>query len=330
MYVSSHLKALGHEVKVLNYNLWGYDFKEEIKDCQFVLFTGFEDFKPMILRDSAICHEMGIETMVGGALATFGGIDEFEGYHHRGEIETGHIDAVPWPDYEGFGINEYHLRHNMKYMGVLTSRGCPYSCTFCAQTCKFRMRDIDKVFYEVDYYALKYGIEMIVFNDNTLNINKPRFMKICEKLKGRNIKWSAAIRVGPMDEEMVIAAKESNCHSLVVGVETLNQEKLKRVNKKISVEKIRRSIDLLNKHKIPYHGNILVGFEWETRQDIVNEILSIPDEYNLFPALVRPFIGTQNGRHRSITEQEEKAFDTAFAEYANMKGKTYDSAYKTR
>jgi radical SAM superfamily enzyme YgiQ (UPF0313 family) len=191
------------------------------------------------------------------------------------------------------------------------------------------MRSLDRVFEEIDYYIDKYKIDLVSFNDNTLNINKPRFMKICEKLKERKIKWGAAVRLSPMDKEMVLAAKESNCANLVVGVETLNQEKLNKINKKIKADKIRRALDLLNEHNLPYHGNILVGFEWETVQDVVDEITSIPKEYNLFPALVRPFVGTKNGKTRQITNAEERAFDATFSQYAQMKGKTYDSAYKT-
>jgi hypothetical protein len=329
MYVASHYKKFGHEVKVLNYNLWDYDLKHEVQGYDYVVFTGFEDFKVRILKDEAICRKNGVKTAIGGALATFGGINEFYGLRHTGEIEISDIDDIPWPDYEGFGIDEYHKRHNMRYMGVLTARGCPYSCTFCAQTCKFRMRSLDRVFEEIDYYIDKYKLDLVSFNDNTLNINKPRFMKICEKLKKRKIKWGAAVRLSPMDKEMVLAAKESNCANLVVGVETLKQEKLNKINKKIKVDKIRQTLDMLNKYKVPYHGNILVGFEWETRQDVIDEITSIPKEYNLFPAFVRPFIGTQNGKTRRITNAEERAFDATFSQYAQMKGKTYDSAYKT-
>ncbi len=324
MYVAAHLKKKGHKVKVLNYNLWDYDLEEEIKDCQYVFFTGFEEFKGRILRDSKTCHLNGIETMIGGALATFGGINEFDGYHHQGEMETCDIDAIPWPDYESFGIDEYHKRHDFKYMGILTSRGCPYSCTFCAQTCKFRMRNLNNVFDEIDHYIQQYKLDMIVFNDNTLNINKPRFMKICHGMKERNIKWGAAVRLNPMDEEMVIAASQSNCHHLVVGVETLNQEKLKRINKKITSEKILKSLDLLERHQVSYHGNILIGFEWETMEDISKELAAMPESYNLYPALVRPFIGTKNGWTRSITDIEAQAFDETFAQYAEMCGKTYE------
>ena len=59
MYVSSYLKSIGHKVKVLNYNLWDdYDLVEELKGQDVAGFTGFEEFKPAILRYEKICNDI--------------------------------------------------------------------------------------------------------------------------------------------------------------------------------------------------------------------------------------------------------------------------------
>lgn len=323
MYVSACLKKLGHSVKVLNYNLWDYDLKEELKGFDVALFTGFEEFKPYILRDEKTCLDMGIKTIVGGALATFEAIPEFNGLKISGEIENillheSDINAFPYPDYEGFGIEEYHRRHNQKYIGVLTGRGCPYSCTFCAQTCNFKLRSIENVFTEIDAY---HGIDMVVFNDNTFNVNKPRFMSFCAGMKERKLSWCAAIRCSPFDEDMAKAAKDSGCAYFVVGVESFNQEKLNYLNKKIKVRQITRTLDLLHKYRIDYHGNILVGFENETMPDIAKELNSVPANYNLFPVMVQPFVGTKNGKTRGISQSEFTQLNNGFKTYIESKGK---------
>lgn len=323
MYASSYLKSIGHKVKVLNYNLWDYDLKEEFKDQDIVGFTGFEEFRPYILRDERICHDLKIQTMVGGALATFGGIPEFIGLQYRGEVaKEKDIDSYPLPDYEAFGIQEYHKRHNMKYMGILTARGCPYSCIFCAQTCKFRMRKLNSVFKEIDEYKEKYNIELIVFNDNTLNINKSRFINICREMEMRKIGWSAAIRCAPFDEDMAREAKKSGCAYLVVGVESFDQNKLDRMNKKIKSGQITKTLDLLHKYKIDYHGNILFGFKDETIEDINRELKSIPCKYSLYPAMVQPFIGTKIGKDKGISVSEYGNMNKLFISYTKDGGKT--------
>jgi len=323
MYVSGVLKKQEHEVKVLNYNLFDYDFVEEVKNQDAVLFTGFEEFAKYIIRDAKICKELGIWTVVGGALATFLPeiMKKYVDQVVQGEFEeTSNIDFIPWPDYAGFGIEEYHKRHDNKYMGILTSRGCPYNCTFCSQTCKFRTRSLGKVFGEIEFYKRKYKIDTIVFNDNTFNLSKPRFMKVCEWLKGKNLEWGASIRCDIFDEEMVKAAKEANCYYFIVGIESFNQERLDKINKRVKVEDIYKTLDLLHKYKIKYHGNVLLGFEDESYADIAQEIKRIPEKYYVFPQLVQPFIGTKNGKNRLITDKQVEYLDKAFLDYIVSQG----------
>ena len=253
MYVSSVFKRNGHDVKVLNYNLFDYDFVAEIKDQDIVLFTGFEEFATLIVRDAKICKELGVYTVLGGALANYL-TDTMLKYVDEvfvGEFPTGvHLDSMPLPDYIGFGIVEYQKRHKNNFMGVLTATGCPYSCSFCSQVCKFEMRSLSRVFGEIMLYKLKYDVDTIVFYDNTFNVSKKRFMKICAWMKGRGLSWSASIRCSPFDEEMARAAKKSGCIYFVIGVESFTQAKLDAMNKQIKVSDIHRTIGLLQKFKI--------------------------------------------------------------------------------
>jgi radical SAM superfamily enzyme YgiQ (UPF0313 family) len=344
MYVSAMLKKMGHRVKVLNYNLFDYDLRAELAGSDAAMFTGFEEFLGPIQRDAEICMDMGIRTILGGALATF----VPESMRHfvttvvigEGEMELGkalepmedgliHIIKgeppdlrdLPLPDYEGFGIAEYHRRHRFRYMGVITARGCPNHCLFCAQTCVYQERPLDQVFFEIDLYRKRYGIGALVINDNTLNVSRERFLEICRRLKRRKINWTCALRVEPFDEEMARAAAESGCVYAVVGVESLKQENLDRMHKGVRAESILRTLDLLNDHGIEYHGNLLVGFEWQSYDDCAKEVASIPEGYTLFPALVRPFVGTGCGRVRGITKSQAGILDKAFREYIEGEGK---------
>ena len=244
--------------------------------------------------------------------------------------ETSNFDQIPWPDYEGFGIDEYHRRHEARYMGVLTSRGCPFNCTFCVQTCRFRQRKLEKVFGEIQYYKSKYKIDTVVFNDNTLNVSKARFMKICWWMKGRGLSWSAAIRCDVFDEEMAKAAKESGCSYFVVGVESFMQSKLDKMNKRIKVKDIYKTLDLLHKYGIKYHGNILLGFEDETYLNIATEVNKVPRKYNVFPTLVQPFVGTNNGAIRLLTDDEVMHLSTSFSDYALSQNMYHYSATDLR
>jgi len=331
--VSAELKRAGHDVKFLNYNISDYDFEKEIQDMDVVAFSGFENFLPFIIRDSKIAKEMGKKTIMGGALATFSPdkmleyvdtvvVGEADEILDRVLSETGKIqgtkpnlNGLPFPDLEGFGVEEYNRQHNHVFLNVLTSRGCPYNCGFCAHTCPFQMRQLDDVFAEIDHYTQKYNVEMISFNDNTLNLGKNRFLSLCDGMKDRKLKWGAAIRADCWDDEIARNAKESGFQYAVVGVESFIQSKLDTMKKQLRVEDILNCLDSLKQHDIPYHGNVLVGFPWETHQDIVDELVGVPKGYNVYPAMVQPFIGTQY-RGRNITQEQFEQLDGMFREHA--------------
>jgi radical SAM superfamily enzyme YgiQ (UPF0313 family) len=333
--ISSVLKQAGHDVKILNYNLWEYDFDHELDDVDAVLFTGFEEFGAANRAFSALCRERGIRTILGGAMATF---DTGNQAHYFDAVVVGEgevavlkaltedgvhrmpvpsIDFLPYPDYEGFGIAEYHKRNPIRHIGVLTSRGCPHRCTFCSHALRFRTRYLKGVAQEIDYYTRKYDPQMIVFNDNTLNVTKNRFLAVCDMMKIRSVKWSAAIRVDNFDEECALAAKLSGCSYFVVGVESLQQSRLDKMQKDVSVEQVYKTLDLLHKYEIGYHGNLIVGIDDDTEQDIFMELATDWRKYNLFPVMFQKFIGTCANPSKNISPE----FGKSFKQYAESKGK---------
>jgi hypothetical protein len=93
------------------------------------------------------------------------------------------------------------------------------------------------------------------------------------------------------------------------------------MNKRIKVEEIEKTLDLLHKYQIDYHGNILLGFEDESAEDIISEICGVPKGYKLFPTMVQPFVGTKNGKTRKIDQKTYKSFDTFFRDYIVRQGK---------
>lgn len=324
---------------MLNLNLRQYDLDSELIDQDAVLFTGFEEFTEFNRIVAQWCKCQGIHTVIGGAMATFAA-DEMNKYFDAVVIGEGEnvictaltssgiiqgtkpdLDNTPLPDYEGFGIEEYHRLHAQKYMGVLTSRGCPHNCQFCSQTCSFQYRSLAYVLREIDTYRTRYGVTHIVFNDNTLNLSKSRFMAICFEMGRRGLTWSAAVRVDKFDEEMAISAKESGCTWMVVGVESFIDSKLKAMKKRTTREQITAALDLMEKHSIGYHGNVLLGLPGESYSDIISEMEQIPGGYNVFPVLVQPFIGTAY-QSRSISESQSRYLSQSFREYAESKGMT--------
>lgn len=322
MYVSSYIKSRYYfNVKVLNYNLWIYDLEEELKGQDHIYLTGSDEFFEFNSNASQLAHDMGLKVFWGGSLATHNPdmVTPYADVICQGEIDANiPIDRIHWPDYEAFGIDEYHNRHSRKYMGVLTSRNCPYACSFCSSVGKYRERNIRGVEAEIRFYIKKYGIDLIIFNDNTLNVTKPRFIQICDMMRRLKIGWTAAIRADVFDAEMALAAKKSGCEYFVVGVESFRQNKLDMMNKNLKVASLVNTLNILHKFNIKYHGNILLGFKNETIQDIADEVGEIPVEYNVFPMLVQPYLGTK--ARSSLSLQESQYLGGLFTKYATDKG----------
>lgn len=334
MSISAMVRKLGHAVKVFNLNLHDFTDEEITSGCDVVLMSGYDEFRANIIRVAAVCKRKGIRTVLGGGLATFcteemckhvdsivvgegeGAIEKalaIDGVHYGDIVD---IESVT-PDYEGFGIAEYHARHKRRYMGVLASRGCPFRCVFCSHSVKYRERSLDAVFAEVDSYRQKYGIDYLVVNDNTLNVRKDRFMDFSHRMQRRGMEWSAAIRTDVFDEEMARAGKDAGLSYLVVGVESFDQSRLDKMNKRTTVEKTRRTLDLLHKYRIGYHGNVLLGFD-QTEEDIIREVETIPREYNVYPVLMQPFCGVR--ATPSITGDRRHVLSSAFREFATDSG----------
>ncbi len=248
MFICSVARRDGHTVKVLNQNLWTIDLAAEIDawNPDVVMMTGFEGFYEAVIETAKLCRARGIRTMLGGAMATLN-TAEMAGYvdvlvtgegeevlaqalaTEKGIVAGGklkRINDVPWPDYEGFEIEEYHRRNKctcgVKHMGVLTSRGCPYGCEFCSGgiLARFQFRDLKDVFAEIDYYRHRWDPDVIMFNDNTFNVRKDRFIEVCRGMRARELPWNAAVRLDGMDDDMCREAAEGGyCRYFIVGVE---------------------------------------------------------------------------------------------------------------
>jgi anaerobic magnesium-protoporphyrin IX monomethyl ester cyclase len=337
MTISAVLKQAGHNVKILNFNLQEYELEDELVGMDAALFTGFQEFTEFNKIVASWCKEQGVHTVLGGAMATFKPEEMIQHFdtvivgegeevielalHSHGIVQgtKPNLGTVPSPDYEGFGIDRYNELHGTKYMGVLTSRGCPYRCKFCVQTCSFQFRKLASVFEEIDCYVATYGVTHIVFNDNTLNLVKDRWIELCEGMGERKLTWSAAIRVDRFDEEMAAAAKAGGCNYLVVGIESFNDNKLAAMDKKITSAQIILALDVIHKYKIGYHGNILLGLPGETYEDILSELECLPTQYNVFPVLVQPFVGTSY-QDRDISAEQATYLSETFRVYAESKG----------
>lgn len=159
---------------------------------------------------------------------------------------------------------------------LASSRGCPYSCTFCGSPVnmgnRLRFRSMFSLIEEMDLLITKYGVKEFHFVDDMFNASKNRVLEFCKLVEARN--WGISytfpngLRLNTIDEEMLSAMKRSGAYAFTVGIESGSQRILDSMNKKLTVELIREKVNLIHKSGIEPSGFFMLGFPGETKEDL--------------------------------------------------------------
>ena len=161
---------------------------------------------------------------------------------------------------------------------VMTSRGCPWACTFCgAETSWGRGFRGHSTAYVLDMLesALKRApVNMLLIKDDTFTTNKKRVLELCRGIQERGIRflWSCDTRVDVLDEELLKAMRLAGCERLSLGVESGSPAILSAINKKITVRQIESSLALAKRYGIKVRFYMMLGNRGETLQSF-NESL---------------------------------------------------------
>lgn len=164
---------------------------------------------------------------------------------------------------------------------VLTTRGCPFLCTFCCSHLiwgrKVRFRDINKVVDEIESMYRDHGTRKFDMADETFTLNKERVLEFCRIIKERKLKitLNCKTRVDIIDEEIFRALKSAGCTSIAIGVESGNKEMLKRIKKGINMEQVENAVKIAKKVGMDVRGYFMVGIPGETEESIKDTIGAI-------------------------------------------------------
>ena len=181
---------------------------------------------------------------------------------------------------------------------MITSRGCPYKCVFCDRPNlgkKFRARSAGDVVDEIEE-CVELGIHEIVLYDDTFTVNRNRVLDICREieLRGIHINWSIRARVDKVDTDMLAALKSAGCERINYGVESGNDEILKKLHKGITKEQALKAFKLTKKIGIQTVAYFMFGCPGETKSQMMETIefaKQLNPDYCHFTILV-PFPGT--------------------------------------
>lgn len=212
-----------------------------------------------------------VRTLGEGALPhNIPGVSFWDGdnaVHNPCRQQPVNMDDLPMPDFSLFAH-----RVPFRAVPVMTSRGCPYDCTFCCVTGMFgrryRFRSTEKVLQELERYRGRW----VFFCDDNFTADLRRSKALLQEMLDRKINlkgWGAQVRVEAVqDEELMRLMRISGCEIVYVGLESINPATLAAYNKRQSVSDIRELIERCHDQRIRVHGMFVFGSDADTVQTI--------------------------------------------------------------
>lgn len=233
------------------------------------------------------------------------------------------LDVLPYPDYDGFNF-ESTLNYSPVNFGIyghrsavlLTSRGCPYNCTFCfhPQGDMYRSRDLDCVFAELEWLIDRYKIESVLVLDELFGGNQKRLIEFCDRIEKLNLQWWVETRVQFATMNNLQRMKDSGCAQVLLGIENVNDSILESMNKHITVKEIESALKNAYEIGLSAPGVLIFGDPAENETTAENTIawwLAHP-EYNIVLTTVQVYPGStiwdyaiQTGKLPTIESQIE-------------------------
>ena len=193
------------------------------------------------------------------------------------------VDALPFPDRDLAGVQYksaiFGVKINSrKFTTMLSSRGCPFNCSFCGIR-KFtrrawRPRSVENVMAELEYLQSE-GYEQFLFADDNFTLDAKRVSKLCRSIKkeGMDIEWFCDSRVDHVSYDMFRDMVNAGCRCLLFGIESANQRILDYYRKGITPEQSEKAVRNARKAGIDIIvGSFIVGAPDETQREIVNTL----------------------------------------------------------
>ncbi len=234
-----------------------------------------------------------------------------DGQVHRNLDSTpiADLDSLPWPAYNLFNMEKYtNLQpatdsvDGSRSFSILTSRGCPYRCTFCSQSImpiKWRARTPESVIEEWRHLVRGLGAEEIGVLDDSANIRRDRLQRIADMLieqELNHVPWIFVngIRANLAEKSLMAKLKQAGLKRTAFGVETGNAEILKAIDKNIDHDTIRKAFKACKEVGLETIGFFIIGLPGETRQtmqDTINFAIELDPLIANF-SMMTPYPGT--------------------------------------
>jgi hypothetical protein len=216
------------------------------------------------------------------------------------------LDKMPFPRWDLLPIDKYVIPKSstsghLRFLPMLTSRGCPYGCSYCpypvGQGLKWRFRSPQNVVDEMEHLVRDLGVQHILFRDPMFSLQQKRVVQICEEVlrRGLEVQWKCETRVDCLDKATIEIMAKAGCTGINFGVESTDPEIQKGVHRKpILTAEFVEKVAICRQHGIATFAFFIVGLPGDTVQTILDSIdfaVKIRANWTQF-TVATPFAGT--------------------------------------
>ncbi len=317
VYLGSVLRDAGFGVRILNESILGRPVEPSDLDADFLLVGGLTC---SIVRGYEVArmyrdrNPRG-QVIMGGIHASFMPHEALEVADHVvvGEAEGVITDLLrhgsnerivpgsPVTDLDTLPAPDLSLVAGFERIDVapaMTSRGCPFDCSFCAVTKMFGRRHRTASIPTVMRDLAQTRQSFVFFYDDNLTADLRRAHELCDALmhRPRHIKeWSAQVRVDvAKDEDLVAKMRAAGCCKVYIGFESLDADALASYRKHQTADDILKAVSVLHRNQIAVHGMFVLGSD-EEGKSAAKDVLSFCLRHHVDSAqfmILTPFPGT--------------------------------------
>jgi len=210
------------------------------------------------------------------------------------------LDSLPFPAYDLYDMPKYWKRMTNPGISIMSSRGCPYSCTFCDEEMtprNYRALSAARTVDLIEYLLKTYNPPQLFFFDDLFTIQRKRVLAICEEILKRKLffEWNCESRVDTVDYELLRAMRRAGCIKVYYGLESGSPEQLIAIKKKVTPEGILKGARLNRELAMYFKFFIIYGFPGETERDhrLTEDLIKKAMPHNVAVSLLCPHKGTE-------------------------------------
>ncbi|MFH1360935.1 MAG: radical SAM protein [Candidatus Omnitrophota bacterium] len=240
--------------------------------------------------------------------------------------KTENLDEIPWParhliPYKKYSIGT--LQGTKNYTSLFMSRGCPFDCVFCANDLygkRVRSRAVKEVIREISYIVHELGIPHIYFLDDTLTLDRPYILSLCEEIKKNRLRFTfeGSTRANLWDEEMVRLMKDCGLIRISFGLETVDQHVRKIIKKNVPIRSYMDANRLNERLNIETINSVMLGLPGENLERIqktVNYLTKAKFIQHATYGIAIPYPGTEMYQMAKNQEHGLKLISDDFEDY---------------